>query len=170
MIGALNKHIISILLDNEAGVLSRVAGLFSARGYNIESLTVAATDDPTMSRMTIVTFGADNLALQIQQQLNKLVDVIKVVDLSEREHIEQEMLLVKMEYPGDKQFHEQVARFAREHHAEVVEQADGICIIRLMASSRAVGAFVEVLKRWRILEIVRSGVISLERGGTSLRV
>ena len=79
----MNKHILAILLGNEAGVLTRVAGLFSARGYNIESLTVAETDDPTTSRMTIVTFGADDLAMQIEKQLNKLVDVVRVVDLSE---------------------------------------------------------------------------------------
>src|ERR1700693_4805859 len=90
------RHIISLLRENEAGALSRVAGLFSARGYNIESLTVAPTEDPTLSRMTIVTTGSDDVVEQITKQLNKLVDVVKVVDLSDGEHIERELMLVKV--------------------------------------------------------------------------
>ncbi|MDA8421611.1 MAG: acetolactate synthase small subunit, partial [Pseudomonadota bacterium] len=91
------RHIISILLENESGALSRVAGLFSARGYNIESLTVAATEDPTLSRMTLVTRGSDEIIEQITKQLNKLIDVVKLVDLAEGAHIEREMLLIKVE-------------------------------------------------------------------------
>jgi len=94
------RHIISVLLENEAGALSRVAGLFSARGYNIESLTVAPTEDATLSRMTIVTSGSDEIIEQINKQLNKLVDVVKVVDLSEGEHIERELMLVKLRAVG----------------------------------------------------------------------
>ena len=94
------RHIISILLENEAGALSRVSGLFSARGYNIESLTVAPTEDPSLSRMTIVTSGSDDIIEQITKQLNKLVDVVKVVDLSEASHIERELMLVKVRATG----------------------------------------------------------------------
>ena len=94
------RHIISLLLENEAGALSRVSGLFSARGYNIESLTVAPTEDPTLSRMTIVTSGSDDVIEQITKQLNKLIDVVKVVDLSDGEHIEREMMLVKVRATG----------------------------------------------------------------------
>ena len=90
------KHIISILVENEAGALSRIAGLFSARGYNIESLTVAPTEDASMSRMTVVTKGSDEIIEKITKQLNKLVDVVKVVDLSEAEHIERELMLIKV--------------------------------------------------------------------------
>ena len=95
------RHVISILLENEAGALSRVAGLFSARGYNIESLTVAPTEDPTLSRMTLVTSGSDEIVEQITKQLNKLVDVVKLSDLSEGAHIEREMLLIKVKATGE---------------------------------------------------------------------
>src|SRR5690349_20646266 len=90
------RHIVSVLLENESGALSRVAGLFSARGYNIESLTVAPTEDPTLSRMTVVTAGSDEVIEQITKQLNKLVDVVKLVDLSDGDHIERELMLVKV--------------------------------------------------------------------------
>ena len=94
------RHILSILVENEAGALSRISGLFSARGYNIESLTVAPTEDVTMSRMTIVTIGSDDVIEQITKQLNKLVDVVKVVDLTEGNHIERELMLVKVRAAG----------------------------------------------------------------------
>ncbi|HEX6008421.1 MAG TPA: acetolactate synthase small subunit, partial [Burkholderiales bacterium] len=94
------RHIISVLLENEAGALSRVSGLFSARGYNIESLTVAPTEDETLSRMTVVTSGSDEVIEQITKQLNKLIDVVKVVDLSEGDHIERELMLVKVRAIG----------------------------------------------------------------------
>jgi acetolactate synthase-1/3 small subunit len=94
------RHILSILVENEAGALSRISGLFSARGYNIESLTVAPTEDPTMSRMTIVTAGSDDVIEQITKQLNKLVEVVKVVDLTEGNHIERELMLVKVRAAG----------------------------------------------------------------------
>src|SRR5437016_10762583 len=96
------RHIISILVENEAGALSRIAGLFSARGYNIESLTVAPTEDASMSRMTIVTSGSEDVVEQITKQLNKLIDVVKVVDLSEAEHIERGRMLIKVR-AGQKQ-------------------------------------------------------------------
>ena len=166
---ALNKHTLSILLDNEAGVLTRVAGLFSARGYNIASLTVAETDDPVMSRMTIVTFGADDLAMQIEKQLNKLVDVVRVVDLSEREYMEQEMLLVKIECQMDDATCARLLRFASNHRASVVEHVDDTCIMSLTATPDAINAFVKALGEWQVLEIVRSGTIGLERGAATLK-
>src|SRR5690606_4169905 len=94
------RHILSILVENEAGALSRISGLFSARGYNIESLTVAPTEDPTMSRMTVVTVGSDDIIEQITKQLNKLVEVVKVVDLTDGNHIERELMLVKVRAAG----------------------------------------------------------------------
>ena len=165
-----NKHVISVLLDNEAGVLSRVAGLFSARGYNIESLTVAETNDPTLSRMTIVTFGGDDLAMQIEKQLNKLVDVVKVMDLSKHAHIEREMLLVKVECPGGEEGRARLERFAGEHNAGVVEHADGVSVLELTAPAHNVDAFIQALSEWGVCEIVRSGVISLGRGSLTLGI
>ena len=170
MIAPFNKHVISILLDNEAGVLSRVAGLFSARGYNIESLTVAETDDPTLSRMTIVTHGADDLALQIEKQLNKLVDVVKVMDLSEREHIEREMLLVKVKCPDDADGRARFKRFAEAHAAAVVEHSGDVGVLELTAPAYGIDAFIKALEEWDIYEIARSGVISLGRGAIILRM
>ncbi len=164
-----NKHILSILLDNEAGVLTRVAGLFSARGYNIESLTVAKTEDPAVSRMTVVTFGADELIMQIEKQLNKLVDLLWMVDLSEREYVEQEMLLVKIRCPMDQAAHERLVRFASSHRAGVVEHVDDICIMELTSTPVAIDAFIEALEEWSVLEVVRSGTIGLERGAVTLK-
>ena len=169
MSSSFDKHIISILLDNEAGVLLRVAGLFSARGYNIESLTVAETDDPKMSRMTIVTFGADDLVDQIEKQLNKLVDVIKVMDISKREHIEREMLLVKVECLEGEEGRVRLDQFAAEYNASVVEHLDDIGVMELMASPYRLDAFVKGLEEWKIFEIARSGVISFGRGKLILK-
>ncbi len=164
------KHVISVLLHNEAGVLLRVAGLFSARGYNIESLTVAETDDPTLSRMTIITFGADELAEQIEKQLNKLVDVVKVMDLSKREHIERETLLVKVKCPDGEDGRARLDRFAEAHDAVVVEHTSGVGVMELTAPAYGVDAFVKALKEWDICEIARSGVISLGRGALMLKI
>ncbi len=170
MPGSRNKHVLSVLLDNEAGVLSRVAGLFSARGYNIESLTVAETDDPTLSRMTIITCGADDLADQIEKQLNKLVDVVKVMDLSKHEHIEREMLLVKVKCTDDAQDRARLERFAKAHNAAIVEHTNGVGVMELTASADGMDAFIEALKEWEICEIARSGVISLGRGTLTLEI
>src|SRR3954465_3559569 len=113
------RHIISLLLENEAGALSRVSGLFSARGYNIESLTVAPTEDPTLSRMTIVTTGSDDVIEQITKQLNKLVDVVKVFDLSDGEHIERELMLVKGRPPGKAR--EEMKRRAKIFRGRIID-------------------------------------------------
>ena len=170
MPGASSKHVLSVLLDNEAGVLSRVAGLFSARGYNIESLTVAETDDPSLSRMTIVTFGADKLAEQIEKQLNKLVDVVRVTDLSKCERIEREILLAKVGYP-DADGSARVDRFAQKHNAVVIEHTDGTSVMELAAPAYVVDAFVKELKKeWDVREIARSGVISIGRGASMMGV
>jgi acetolactate synthase-1/3 small subunit len=116
------RHIISVLLENEPGALSRVSGLFSARGYNIESLTVAPTEDPTMSRMTIVTSGSDDVIEQINKQLNKLVDVVKVIDLSEGEHIERELMLVKVRAVGKDR--EEMKRMADIFRGRIIDVTD----------------------------------------------
>ena len=123
------RHIISLLLENEAGALSRVSGLFSARGYNIESLTVAPTEDPTLSRMTIVTTGSDDVIEQITKQLNKLVDVVKVVDLSDGEHIERELMLVKVRAVGKDR--EEMKRMADIFRGRIIDVTDKAYTIEL---------------------------------------
>ena len=170
MTAPFNKHVVSVLLDNQAGALSCVAGLFSARGYNIESLTVAETDDPTLSRMTIITYGADKVAQQIEKQLNKLVDVVKVADLSRHEHIEREVLLVKVECLDDEESRARLHQLAAEHGASLVEYSAGIGVLELMAPTYGIDDFIKALKTWGICEIARSGVISLGRGSLILKI
>src|SRR5512139_2556926 len=116
------KHIIALLLENEPGALSRVVGLFSARGYNIESLTVAPTEDASLSRMTIVSIGSDDIIEQITKQLNKLIDIVKVVDLSEAAHVERELMLVKVRAPGKDR--EEMKRVADIFRGRIIDVTD----------------------------------------------
>ena len=163
------KHVLSILLANEAGVLTRVSGLFSARGYNIESLVVAPTDDPAFSRMTIVTLGGDELAVQVVQQLHKLVDVVAVSDLGADKHVERETLLIKTAYDGAAADRAALEALAGEHGASVIECISRACIMQMTASSRQIDHFIAVMEKQRdILEVARSGVISLSRGDSTL--
>jgi len=163
------RHIISILIENEAGALSRVAGLFSARGYNIESLTVAPTEDPTLSRMTIVTSGSDAIIEQITKQLNKLVDVVKLVDLTEGKHIEREMMLIKVEAKG-RDMREEIKRLADIFRGHVIDVTDTSYTIELTGDSGKLDGFIEALSSTTILETVRSGVMGIARGEKSLQV
>ena len=162
------KHIISLLLENEAGALSRVAGLFSARGYNIESLTVAATEDATLSRMTIVTTGSDDVIEQITKQLNKLVDVVKVVDLSEGEHIERELMLVKVRAAGKDR--EEMKRMADIFRGRIIDVTDKTYTIELTGTGQKLDAFIEALEEGAVLETVRTGASRIGRGERILRV
>ncbi|MHB8549746.1 MAG: acetolactate synthase small subunit, partial [Acidiferrobacterales bacterium] len=134
------RHIISILLENESGALSRVAGLFSARGYNIESLTVAVTEDPTLSRMTLVTRGSDEIVEQITKQLNKLVDVVKLVDLTEGAHIEREMLLIKVEATDGAR--EEVKRLSDIFRGRIIDVTDRAYTIELTGTGEKLDAFL----------------------------
>ena len=156
------KHIIAVLIENEAGALSRVVGLFSARGYNIESLTVAPTEDATMSRMTIVTTGSDEIIEQITKQLNKLVDVVKVVDLSEGRHLERELMLVKVRAAGKDR--EEVKRLADIFRGRIVDVTDKAYTIELTGTSDKLDAFLEALDRGSVLETVRTGICGIGRG------
>ena len=158
------KHVFSVLLANESGVLSRVAGLFSARGYNIQSLTVAPTVDSSLSRMTIVTVGEDQLAEQVVKQLNKLVDVIEILDLAKEKHLDREMLLAKIVHDNSEQSKNRIFELAKRHGAEVIECLDTVCLIQMMAIGTQIDAFIEVARKEQsILEVVRSGVITLSR-------
>lgn len=162
------RHIISLLLENEAGALSRVAGLFSARGYNIESLTVAPTEDPTLSRMTIVTSGSDDVIEQITKQLNKLVDVVKVVDLSDGEHIEREMMLVKVRATGKDR--EEMKRLSDIFRGRVIDVTDKSYTIELTGTGTKLDAFLNALERGTILETVRTGASGIGRGDRVLKI
>jgi acetolactate synthase I/III small subunit len=162
------RHIISILLENEAGALSRVSGLFSARGYNIESLTVAPTEDPSMSRMTIVTSGSDEVIEQITKQLNKLVDVVKVVDLSEASHIERELMLVKVRATGKDR--EEMKRISDIFRGRIIDVTDSAYVIELTGNSAKLDAFIEAIDKVLILETVRTGVSGIGRGDRILKI
>jgi acetolactate synthase I/III small subunit len=162
------RHIISLLLENEAGALSRVAGLFSARGYNIESLTVAPTEDSTLSRMTIVTTGSDDVIEQITKQLNKLVDVVKVVDLSDGEHIERELMLVKVRAAGKDR--EEMKRMAEIFRGHIIDVTDKSYTIELTGTGTKLDAFLNALERGSILETVRTGASGVGRGDRVLKI
>jgi len=158
----MNKHIISLLMENESGALSRVAGLFSARAYNIESLSVAPTDDETLSRMTIVTNGTDDIVEQIQKQLNKLVDVVKLVDLTESDHIERELMLAKVEAVGDAR--DEVKRLVDIFNGRVVDVTDTTYTVEITDSRDKLNSFLTSLSSIKIHEVVRSGAIGISSG------
>lgn len=162
------KHIISLLMENEAGALSRVAGLFSARAYNIESLTVAPTEDATLSRMTIVTSGSDEVIEQIIKQLNKLIDVVKVLDLNDGRYIERELMLVKVKATGA--FREEMKRMSDIFRGRIIDVADGSYTIELTGSGSKLDAFLEALDKTAILETVRTGASGIGRGDRILKV
>ena len=156
------RHILSLLLENEAGALSRVAGLFSARGYNIESLTVAPTEDSTLSRMTIVTTGSDDVIEQITKQVNKLIDVVKIVDLNEGKHVERELMLVKLRAVGKDR--DELKRTADVFRARVIDLTEKTYVIELTGTGDKLDAFLEAIDRGLILEAVRTGACGLGRG------
>ncbi len=162
------RHIISILLENEAGALSRVAGLFSARGYNIETLTVAPTEDASLSRLTIVTSGSDEIIEQITKQLNKLIDVIKVVDLSEAAHIERELMLIKVRATGGDR--EEMKRMADIYRGRIIDVTDATYVIELTGSGSKLDSFIQAIDEGLILETVRTGVSGIGRGDRVLKV
>lgn len=162
------KHIISLLMENEAGALSRVAGLFSARAYNIESLTVAPTEDATLSRMTIVTSGSDEVIEQIIKQLNKLIDVVKVLDLNDGRYIERELMLVKVKATGT--FRDEMKRMCDIFRGRIVDVADGSYTIELTGSGSKLDAFLEAMDKAAILETVRTGASGIGRGDRILKL
>ena len=162
------RHIISILMENEAGALSRVAGLFSARGYNIESLTVAATEDESLSRMTLVTRGTDEVIEQITKQLNKLIDVVKLMDMHEGPHIEREMMLIKVRAAGPAR--EEVKRLADIFRGRIIDVSDTTYTIEVTGTSEKLDAFVGAITRTDIIEVVRSGVTGIARGERALHL
>ncbi len=163
------RRIIAVLLENEAGALSRVAGLFSARGYNIESLTVAPTDDASLSRMTIVTSGTDAVIEQITKQLNKLVDVVKLSDLTEGRHLERELMLVKVTAITSEQ-RQEMKRLVDIFRGRIIDVTEATYTLEMTGNSSKVDAFLEALSLVDIIEVVRSGVSGIGRGKRALKV
>jgi len=163
----MTRHIISILMENESGALSRVAGLFSARGYNIESLTVAPTDDSSLSRMTIVTKGSEEIIEQIKKQLNKLIDVVKLIDLSEAGHIERELALIKLR-ASNAQDREELKRLADIFRGHIVDVTPDSYVVELTGTGDKIDGFLEALGDRTVIEVVRSGSSGIGRGDRSL--
>lgn len=162
------RHILSLLLENEAGALSRVAGLFSARGYNIEALTVAPTEDPSVSRMTIVTRGDERVIEQITKQLNKLIDVIKLMDISEADHIERELMLLKVRAKGSER--EEVKRLVDIFRGRIIDVTASSYVIEMTGTSPKLDAFLTNLAADQIIEVVRSGPTGILRGERGLHL
>ena len=162
------RHILSLLVENEAGALSRISGLFSARAFNIESLTVAPTEDETISRMTIVTVGSDEIVEQITKQVNKLVDVIKVVDLSGRRHIHRELMLIKV-HDNDKS-RENLKDLIERFHARIVDESENTHTIELCDSSSKIDEFIGAVDKELIIEAVRSGVTGIAIGSYAIHI
>ncbi len=162
------RHIISVLLENEPGALSRVVGLFSARGYNIESLTVATTEDATLSRMTVVTMGNDAVIEQITKHLNRLIEVVKVVDLTDGAHIERELMLIKVRAVGKER--EEIKRTADIFRGRIIDVTDKAYTIELTGAATKLEAFMDAIDRSAILETVRTGSSGIGRGERVLRV
>lgn len=156
------RRIISILMENEPGALSRVVGLFSQRGYNIDTLNVAATDEPTLSRLTLTTYGNDRQMEQITKQLNKLIDVVKLVDLTDGAHVERDLLLIKVKAAGV--MREEIKRTADIYRGQIVDVGPNVYVIQLTGTSEKLDSFVKAMGDVDILEVVRSGVVGIARG------
>jgi len=163
------RHIISILMENATGALSRVSGLFSQRGYNIESLTVAPTDDPTLSRMTLVTKGNDASVEQIVKQLNKLIDVVKVMELSDYQHIEREIMFVKVA-ASNMEACASIKRMADIFRARVIDVKNKMYTLEVTGNPEKLDGFLETLEDHKVIEVVRSGAMGITRGNAALKI
>ncbi|MBN2735719.1 MAG: acetolactate synthase small subunit [Spirochaetales bacterium] len=155
-------HAISLLVENHQGVLARISGLFSGRGYNLESLTVGPTLDPTVSRITLVCKGDDSIIEQIKKQLNKLVDIIKVVDMSERSSVDREMALIKITAPPQQRG--EICQVADVFRSKVMDVAADTMVLEVTGAPEKINDFIAILQHYNILEIARSGLVSMERG------
>ena len=162
------RHIISVLLENEAGALARVVGLFAARGYNIETLNVAPTEEPTLSRMTIVTIGSEAVIEQITKHLNRLIEVVKVVDLTDGYFVEREMMLIKIRAVGKER--EEIKRTTDIFRGRIIDVSDRAYTVELTGDKAKLDAFIDSIDRAAILETVRSGGSGIGRGERVLKV
>lgn len=162
------RHIISVLMENQPGALSRVVGLFSQRGYNIETLTVAPTEDETLSRLTLTTVGDDHVIEQITKNLNKLIDVVKLVDLSEGAHIEREIMLIKVKATGAQRA--EIKRCVDIFRGQIVDVTGSVYTAQLVGASDKLEAFTQAVGEAAVLEVVRSGVSGIARGEKVLSI
>lgn len=162
------RRIIAVLLENEAGALSRVVGLFAQRNYNIDSLTVAPTEDTTLSRLTVTTAGDDRTIEQITKQLHKLVEVVKVMDLCEADHVERELMLIKVRASGEAR--QEIKRTADIFRGQIVDVTSDTYTVQLIGPSEKLDAFLRAISQAAILEVVRSGVSGVARGDRVLSV
>ncbi len=162
------RRIVSILMENEPGALSRVVGLFSQRNYNINSLTVAPTDDPTLSRLTLTTIGDDRKIEQIVKHLNKIVDVVKLVDLTDGLHVERELMLIKVKVSGAQRA--EVMRLVEVFRGQIVDVTPSLYIVQLTGTSDKLDAFITALEGITIVEVARTGVSGISRGDKTLSV
>lgn len=162
------RHIISILMENEPGALSRVSNMFSARGFNIESLSVAPTEDPTLSRMTLVTRGSEEIIEQITKQLNKLVDVVKLQDLTEGTHVEREMMLIKVRAAGEGR--DEMKRLADIFRGRILDVTGTTYMIELTGAGDKLDAFINTVGEKSVIEVVRSGPLGIGRGAKGLKL
>ena len=162
------KHIISVLMENEPGALSRVVGLFSQRGYNIDSLSVAPTEEQTLSRLTLTTHGDDRIIEQITKQLNKLIDIVKVVDLTDGSHVERELMLLKVRAGGAQRA--EVKRTVDIFRGQIVDVSETGYIVQVTGNSEKLDAFIAALPEGDVVEVVRTGVSGIARGEKSLRL
>lgn len=162
------KHIISMLMENESGALSRVAGLFSARGYNIHALTVAPTEDESLSRLTLVTSGTQQQIEQVVKHLNRLIDVVKIVDLTESSHVERELMLIKLAATGSNR--EEFLRLTEIFRGQVVDVSTTTFTIQMVGEGQKLDAFIAAIDPMFILETVRSGTMGIMRGEKSLQL
>jgi acetolactate synthase-1/3 small subunit len=162
------RRIISLLMENEPGALSRVVGLFSQRGYNIDSLNVAPTQDPTLSRLTLTTVGDDKVMEQITKHLHRLIDVVKLVDLTEGAHIERELMLIKLRATGSQR--EEIKRTADIFRAQIIDVTPSVYTIQIAGTSDKLDAFIQAMGEAVIIEVVRTGVSGISRGEKSLSV
>ena len=162
------RRIVSVLLENESGALSRLIGLFAQRGYNIETLTVAPTEDHTLSRLTLTTVAGDDEIEQITKQVNKLVEVVKLVDLSEGDHVERELMLIKVKAKNDQR--EEIKRIADIFRGQIVDVVHEAYTIQLTGTSEKIDAFVKALPQGSVAEVARSGVLGLSRGEKALSI
>ncbi|HAV48037.1 MULTISPECIES: acetolactate synthase small subunit [Psychrobacter] len=160
------QHLISVLMENEAGSLSRLVGLFSQRGYNIETLNVAPTDDPSISRLTVTTITSPERIEQITKQLHKLIEVVKVLNLTDNVHVERELMLIKVRASGG--VREEIKRSADIFRAQIVDVNSNLYTIQIVGDKAKLDGFIDVIGRERIMEVVRSGVIGIARGEKTL--
>lgn len=162
------RHVISVLVENQSGVLARIAGMFSCRGFNIDSLAVGETHDPTISRVTLVSEGDDMVIEQIIKQLRKLIDVIRVQDLTEESHVERELVLVKV--TSNKGTRADIMQIVSIFRARIVDVGHESLVIEMVGSASRMRAFLDLMETFGVLEMARTGAIGLARGSSVLKV